>query len=175
MLAGALLCGCVTRVEPGALADPLYDPGPSILAYVGDHGRCTAVAIDAHKALTARHCVGASDAKLQAYGEDYAIASIEKGPTGDIATLTVETYMPEWLRVAPQRVRAGDVLQIWGYGCGPDSADQAPLVRAGVALSDHGVSAATCHGDSGGAVIGVHGLVGIVWGVSTEYTEFTPL
>jgi V8-like Glu-specific endopeptidase len=168
-----LLAGCVTELDAPTV--PLQDPGRAVFAYIEGHSRCTAVAVDAHAALTAAHCVRGRAARLQQGEALYRISAAELDQDADLATLTLQDILPGWLRYASSDIHPGDVVQVWGYGCGSDSVTDPVQVRAGVALTDHSARTATCPGDSGGAVLGKDGLAGIVWGVGTERTEFTPL
>lgn len=94
---------------------------------------------------------------------------------GDLATLTLAPALKHWLPLATEPVHAGDVLQLWGYGCGARDGVSSPLARAAIAVSDHAADATTCDGDSGGAVIGVDGVAGILHGHDGERAEFTAL
>lgn len=171
-----VLSACVAQTEPEpSLPVPLTDPGPAILAYVDGGTTCTAVAVTPRAALTAAHCLHASDPYVRAEGIVYPVLTATKRPGEDVADLVLGDSVPRWLTLASKPVHKGDLLQIWGYGCGTDDEYRPPESRPAIALSDHEAEARTCHGDSGGAVIGNDGVAGIVWGVSATRTGFTPL
>lgn len=164
------LVGCVAQVDAPRVPEPIDDVASALLVYHDDSRACTAVAITADTALTVEHCTR-SDKVL----DNREILSVDRDPDADLATLTVSPPFETWLDFSSEPIRAGDLVQVWGYGCGESGAQGQPEARAAVALSGHSARAKTCHGDSGGAVIGLDGLAGIVWGVSDELTEFTPL
>lgn len=103
-------------VEPAAavvvVGDGMERP---TLAYLASWNGCSAVAIGAEWAITAKHVGGSAGGALTMNGDTFTVSTVITNPTTDLALVRINGRFGGWHRITPA-IGVGDRMIIGGMG-----------------------------------------------------------
>jgi S1-C subfamily serine protease len=154
----ALLAACAGGdPRPLPTAPPAW--AEAVVLMITPKGRCSAVMITPHAALTARHCTETVNAAvLKRGGRVVIVDSVIQHPDRDVSILSLASDMPGPYAFESSRLpRAGEAAFVVGFGCDYPARGVRRLVALGRSVEGLAFAGRVCGGDSGGGVFNSRG------------------